>query len=288
MRHTIVHFLLISTLQTSAMAYEPSEDAPSPKSVLRMLQDGNLRYLTEETHGWRDAADRREQFTDGQSPLACILTCSDSRVSPEILFDLSLGDLFVCRVAGNVVSPEVAGSVEYAVEHLGVSLVVVMGHTSCGAVKAAVESPEIAGPVASLVGRIEPAVEVCKLRGVEEPQLAKEAVSTHASMGCAALYESCPSVQEAIEEGKCMLVSAVYDIESGHISWETQLTSVSAHKAILSGLEEEIRESEQRINHEPSRYAEPNMVSQDDHESASREAPKKKVSKKPASRPRRY
>ncbi len=262
-----------------------------PERVLQMLQDGNTRFVAGEGLGWRGAAAERAILAQGQHPTACVITCSDSRVSPEIIFDQSLGSLFVCRVAGNVVSPEIAGSVEYAVEHLKASVVVVLGHTGCGAVQAAVNSSVSSGPVSRIVERIAPAVDVCRLRGVSNADLWNETVSSNSSMGCTALYESCPAVQRAVMEGECMLVSATYDIVTGTIRWETRLTSVNAPGQVPS--REVISRTEYWQDTHPaaddeghSDIAEP-AQDEIDQKSANRTTTKKRETRA-TTRPRRY
>ncbi|MDX1390169.1 MAG: carbonic anhydrase, partial [Acidobacteriota bacterium] len=137
----------------------------TPEKALERLREGNQRFV--EGTGNRFAAEeaeRRRELVSGQRPPSIVLSCSDSRVAPAIVFDQGLGDLFVIRVAGNVVAPELLGSVEYAANVLGASLVVVMGHTGCGAVAATVDairapSQNPSPNLRSLVDKIRPAVE---------------------------------------------------------------------------------------------------------------------------------
>ncbi len=126
------------------------------------LVEGNTRFVDEKYLNNHISADFRKELTKGQHPFAVIVTCSDSRVSPEIVFDQGLGDLFVIRTAGEVVDELEIGSIEYAVEHLGVKLVVVLGHESCGAVSAAVSGGEMPKNIAAIIEQIKPAVEKAK------------------------------------------------------------------------------------------------------------------------------
>ncbi|HUV35805.1 MAG TPA: carbonic anhydrase, partial [Patescibacteria group bacterium] len=123
------------------------------------LMAGNGRYVAGAPVHPRQTAARRAETAGGQHPFAVVITCADSRVPPEILFDQGIGDLFVIRVAGNITGNAVVGSVEYAAEHLGVPLVVVLGHTHCGAVNAAIVGDGTPGRIAHIVGRIAPAVD---------------------------------------------------------------------------------------------------------------------------------
>jgi carbonic anhydrase len=199
----------------------------TPQDILNQLKSGNERFVADKPAPWHADGVLRASLAPGQHPLACVITCADSRVSPELLFDQSLGDLFVCRVAGNVVTPEITGSVDYAVEHLSVPLVIVLGHTKCGAVNATIANPEMTGPIGSIVSRIAPCVSSCLQNHVTGDELLNCAVSTNANMGCVSLLQNSTVVQAAVKSGHCMLVSAVYDITTGNVEWETQLAAVN-------------------------------------------------------------
>ena len=152
------------------------------------------------------------------TPFAVIVTCSDSRVPPELIFDQALGDIFVVRVAGNVIDPVTLGSVEYAAEHLHAPLVVVMGHTECGAVSAAVEGGEAPGDIAAIVRRIEPAVALAKAGGATGADLAAKSVLLNVELQTKAVEHS-KILEELVHEGKLGIVGAEYDIRSGEITW---------------------------------------------------------------------
>lgn len=128
-----------------------SASGPTPDAALRLLLEGNQRFIQGTVRHPHQTAERRKETSAGQAPFAVVLTCADSRLSPEIVFDQGLGDLFVVRNAGNLLSDHVIGSIEYAVEHLHAPLIVVMGHTRCGAVAAAVAGGEAGGHVQSIV-----------------------------------------------------------------------------------------------------------------------------------------
>ena len=143
-------------------AKDLSPDASASVSgdeALERLQEGNARFVSGQVrHPRADIVRLKDTSANGQHPFAVLISCSDSRVPPEILFDQGVGDLFVIRVAGNVADAHEIGSVEYALEHLGVQLVVVLGHTGCGAVTAAASGGDIHGGIASIIESIRPAV----------------------------------------------------------------------------------------------------------------------------------
>lgn len=125
----------------------------------KLLLDGNQRFLSDKYAMPQVGQDRRTELAKGQHPFAVIVSCSDSRVAPEILFNQGLGDLFVIRVAGNVLDSLELGSVEYAVEHLGTKLVVVLGHEKCGAVKATIDGGDVPPNIGAIAAKIQPAVD---------------------------------------------------------------------------------------------------------------------------------
>ena len=128
------------TFATTLILSGGTQPKVSATDAFALLREGNLRFVAGHTEHPNQGSDRRFETSKGQSPFAVVLTCADSRLSPEIIFDRGLGDLFVLRVAGNVADPDIIASIEYAVEHLGSSLVVVLGHEKCGAVKAALDA----------------------------------------------------------------------------------------------------------------------------------------------------
>ena len=162
----------------------------------------------------------RIELSKAQHPKAVILTCSDSRVSPELIFDKGLGDLFVIRVAGNISDDAVVGSIEYAVQHLHTPLVVVMGHKNCGAIAAAVadqQKPnEINNHIRILTDKIEQAVTAVKLN---ESDATQKALLSNIIFTVSSLDESRPVLSEAVKKGELKIVGAVYDLSSGKVQW---------------------------------------------------------------------
>ncbi|MCL6560150.1 MAG: carbonic anhydrase, partial [Firmicutes bacterium] len=147
-----------------------------------------------------------------------VLACSDSRVPPELLFDQGLGDLFVIRVAGNIVDPDVTGSVEYAVEHLHTPLVVVMGHEKCGAVAATVAGGEAPGSIGALVAKIKPSVEKAKAAGASGADLAEKATDENIKAMITELEKS-HVIKELADHGKVKVLGAKYYLGSGEVKW---------------------------------------------------------------------
>jgi carbonic anhydrase len=196
--------------------------APGADEVLARLVEGNHRFVKGELlHPGRRPEDFRP-LAEGQSPVAAVVGCADSRVAPELIFDQGIGDLFVVRVAGNVVSGGgalVKGSVEYAVAELGVPLVLVLGHSQCGAVKAAIQhldaNDALPGSIGDLVAAIKPAVAEAKGRAGD---LLDNAIKANVERGVQRLKALEPILAERVQKGKVKVVGAVYDLASGKVS----------------------------------------------------------------------
>jgi carbonic anhydrase len=192
-----------------------SEDQPSittPDDALECLRKGNARYVGGYARHPRQGPERRAEVCASQTPIAVVLGCADSRVPPEVIFDQGLGDLFVLRVAGNVIDDMVLGSIEYAAVHLDTSLVMVLGHAQCGAVTATALGDGLEGHIDSLARAIQPAVD----RASEmEGDLLANAIKQHASMTAAQLRGSQPLLAPLVESGKLKIVAAHYDLASG-------------------------------------------------------------------------
>ncbi len=188
--------------------------AGKSSDALQQLIDGNNRYVEAQFRHPHQLAERRMEVAKGQHPFAIILTCADSRVPPEIVFDQGLGDLFVLRVAGNVIDDAVIGSIEYAAEHLGTPLLVVMGHERCGAVDAAVKGGEVPGHIGALVKAISPAV--VKARG-KAGDLLDNSVRANVEMVTAKLKSSQPILAHLVEDSKLEVIGAYYDLDDGHV-----------------------------------------------------------------------
>lgn len=166
----------------------------------------------------RDLLDLRRSLTRGQSPMAAVLCCSDSRVPAEIIFDQSLGDLFVVRTAGLVLEPAGVGSLEYAVAHLHVPLLVIKGHEGCGAVTAAVQHPDLEeGHITAVVREIAPAAAQARARGLAGPELVEAATETHLMRLQAKLSQESAIIREALAAGRLHLVVSKYYLSNGQV-----------------------------------------------------------------------
>ncbi len=186
--------------------HKPEEEIRDAEEALSLLKEGNRRFVRNELSEKGDYPECRTILKDGQKPFAVVLCCADSRVSPEIFFDQKLGDLFVIRNAGNLVDDVVLGSVEYACEHLGSPLVVVVGHTSCGAVTAALSNEELPGKIAVLAKKIIPSI------GNET--LVNKAAAAHAKAMAQKIAED-----EILKHLHTKVIVAMYDIAGGEVTW---------------------------------------------------------------------
>ena len=158
----IIAVCLLVLAGSVAVAKDPVAASVTPDAALARLKAGNARFVAQPVSAGKPTAARRAETAQTQDPFAIIVGCADSRTAPELVFDQNIGDLFVVRTAGNLVDDYGLGSIEYAVDHLGTRLIVVLGHARCGAVKAAMASATAPGHVNSLVRAIQPAVEAAK------------------------------------------------------------------------------------------------------------------------------
>jgi len=208
--------LLIIFSPTRKSIGQTFEEKITADSVLAELKSGNEHHVAHRYLHPHETPDRQRQLVVGQHPHAEILSCSDSRVPPEIVFDQGLGDLFIIRVAGNVATDTEIGSLEYGAEHLHIPLLVVLGHENCGAVTAAVQGGPPEGHIAALVNLIKPAVE--KSHGIPGDQVSN-AVRTNVEMVVQQLRSSTPILSELVAHGKLKIVGAVYSIDTGAVTW---------------------------------------------------------------------
>jgi len=194
----------------------------SPEVAMARLMEGNARYANLKiTHPHMDL-DRRRVVAGGQTPFATILACADSRVAPELIFDQGLGDLFVVRVAGNVVDDAILASIEYSVIHLGSTLIMVLGHERCGAVKATVEalagrpSPEDRDTkIGALAGLITPAVQAVP-GGTAD--VVDAAVSLNATHAAGEVFAGSRPLRSRVLAGNLKIVAARYDLDDGRVT----------------------------------------------------------------------
>ena len=213
---------LVLVREPAVLAAAPGPGGPSPDEVLRRLLEGNRRFVKGETTNPRRSPGDFRPLAEGQRPIAVIVGCADSRVPPELLFDQGVGDLFVVRVAGNVVlgaGPPVKGSIEYGVAELGVSLIMVLGHSECGAVKAAIkhinDQDPLPGALGILVNSIRPAV--IKAKGMPGDPL-DSAIRANVGIGVERLRGLQPIVAPAVKRGRVKVVGAMYDLRTGGVA----------------------------------------------------------------------
>ncbi len=210
---------LIATIAPGLFKTEPAYAGEAisnitPDAALKKLMRGNQRYIDQKRTFPDQSRSRISEVAKGQHPFATILACSDSRVTPEIIFDQGLGDLFDIRVAGNFLDDGVLGNMEYAALELGVPLLVILGHERCGAVKAALDGKPVPGHIGTLVTAIKPAVDATK----GQPGDAWDnAVRANVKMNVNKLKSASPILAEAVKAGKLKVVGGRYDLDSGKV-----------------------------------------------------------------------
>ncbi len=215
-------FLAVSLLGTNQLARvadpaHPDQPSVAPSEATSKLKEGNGRYTGGNLQHPGQTAERRAELTKNQHPFATIVSCSDSRVPPEIVFDQGLGDLFIVRVAGNVINDEGLGSIEYSVDHLGTRLILVLGHQSCGAVKAARETiaakGKAPGHIESLVAAIKPAVEATAKDDLDTT------VKANVKNVVQALRSSTPILKAKVDSGDIRVIGGYYSLDTGAVTF---------------------------------------------------------------------
>lgn len=187
----------------------------SSEQALQELFEGNHRFFSSRPEHPRQDSARRSEIVTQQVPFAAILTCADSRISPEIIFDQGLGDLFVVRVAGNILNDHVLGSLEYASLHLNTPLIIVMGHTHCGMITAVAKDQELDGSIASIAPLIEPHVDNIRKK---DGDLVYNATVEVARQTAKQLSESDPILSDKVRKGTLQVLPAMFDISTGRVS----------------------------------------------------------------------
>jgi carbonic anhydrase len=216
----IVALAMLVALGAGAWASGPP--GLSPDEALKMLKEGNERYLSGKPQYPQQGRERRALTAgQGQHPFATVLSCSDSRVPVELIFDRGIGDLFVVRVAGNVAAVDELGSMEYATDHLGTPIVVVMGHSQCGAVTAVVQNAKLHGNVAALIKPIQPAVARAKADnpGAGEEDLINAAIKANVWQAIEDIFQKSPEIKGLVKAGKVKVMGALYELDTGRVQW---------------------------------------------------------------------
>jgi carbonic anhydrase len=205
--------ILAVALTGWAIAADPSRPAVGADAALARLKAGNERFANSKISAGQPVAARRAETAQEQHPFAIIVGCADSRTAPEIIFDQSIGDLFVIRTAGNLVDDYALGSIEYAVDHLGTRLIVVLGHARCGAVTAALAGGSAPGHINSLVRDIQPAVVAAK--GKEGDALANAIRENDAQVATKIRNQA----QLGQLASQVRVVEGYYDLDTGKVEW---------------------------------------------------------------------
>ena len=200
-----------STVQT-----KESQAAMTPSEALERLTEGNARFVANATKR-RDWSVKVAATAAGQYPFAAVLGCMDSRAPVEIVFDQGLGDVFSVRVAGNVVNDDELGSLEYAV-HVGTKLIVVLGHTSCGAVKGAIDDAQL-GNLTGLLTKIKPAVAAASCSSSKDEACVTKVAEQNVHQSMKAIREKSPVLAKDLDEGKVKLVGGMYDVATGRVTF---------------------------------------------------------------------
>jgi carbonic anhydrase len=210
---------LLSANQFAGAADPAHSDQPSvaPAEAISKLKEGNSRYTSGNLQHPGQTTERRTELAKTQHPFAGIVSCSDSRVPPEIVFDQGLGDLFIVRVAGNVINDEGLGSIEYTVDHLGTRLILVLGHQRCGAVDAARETiaakGKAPGHIESLVQAIKPAVEATAKDDLDAT------IKANVKNVVQSLRSSTPILKAKVDSGEIQVIGGYYSLDTGAVTF---------------------------------------------------------------------
>lgn len=215
MKQTFLFGVILFVLSASLYAQQLS-----PDDALSKLKQGNERFVQGKSIRPHQDLNRIKEVASGQAPFATIVGCSDSRVPNEIIFDQGVGDLFIVRTAGQVSTYASWGSIEFAEELLGTKLIVVLGHTQCGAVSAAVKLPEVPGHIVTLINAIKPAVE--KAREEHPTDLLDAAIRENVRLQVEQLKSLEPVLAKRIREGSVKIVGALYHLDSGKVEFLNQ------------------------------------------------------------------
>lgn len=259
---------LCATLYLCMSAYAASGGpGVTSEQALQMLKEGNARYLSGKPVHPRQGDDRRaETVSGGQKPFATIVGCSDSRHSLEILFDQGIGDIFVVRVAGNIAGPSEVGSIEYGAGHLHTPLLVILGHSHCGAVTAAAQNAKTHGSIPAILNQIKPAVAKVKAKDpkAEGDDLVSKAIKANVLLTMENIFRKSPEIRELVRDGHLQVVGGISDLRTGQITWLGQLPNqcvlLYADEAAASkskSAEHAPAAKSKSVDHAPATKAEP-------------------------------
>ncbi|KAA3645488.1 MAG: carbonic anhydrase [Chloroflexi bacterium] len=192
--------------------------AMTPDKALALLKEGNQRFVNGQAEE-RQLMQQMTETSEGQYPFAVVLGCVDSRVPPELVFDLGIGDIFGVRIAGNFVNEDILGSMEFATKVVGSKLILVMGHTSCGAIQGAMDDVEL-GNLTGLVGKLKPAVAAYRSSSGEENRSGiNEIAKLNVEMTIEDIKKRSPVLKELVDNGEIAIAGAMYDVASGKVDF---------------------------------------------------------------------
>jgi carbonic anhydrase len=207
---------------TVATQTREKQAAITPAQALALLEAGNERLVSGQMIH-RDLHDQVKATSAGQYPFAAVVTCLDSRTTPEFMFDQGVGDIFSARVAGNIINEDILGSLEFATTVSGAKLIAVIGHTNCGAIKGACDDVQM-GHLTSLLARIQPAVNAVQTapgetRSSKNRDFVEKVAEMHVRLTLKAIREQDPILNDLIERGQIGLVGGIYDLETGKVTF---------------------------------------------------------------------
>jgi carbonic anhydrase len=209
--------------QDACAVFTPTrQKATSPEHALRMLQEGNERFISGKTVNC-DLMAQVRATSHGQAPFAAIVGCIDSRVPPELVFDQRLGSIFVARIAGNFVNTDIIGSLEYSCRVVGARAIVVLGHSECGAIKGAIDRVKL-GNITEMLSHIEPAVAATKFAGKrtsKDKKLVQAVADTNAQLTARMVLSRSPILKEMVSKKEIVVAAAMHDVETGRVSFFT-------------------------------------------------------------------
>lgn len=197
-----------------------TQSAVTPDSALQMLKDGNSRFVEGRTRNC-DLRKQVKETSTQQSPIAVVVGCIDSRVPPEFVFDQRLGDIFAARIAGNFVNTDILGSLEFATKLAGSKLIVVLGHSECGAIKGAADDAKL-GNLTAMLGNIRPSLAKLDYKGVpssKDKVLVQKLADQNAKDAAKLIMDKSEVIATLVKEGKVKIVSAMHDVTTGKVSW---------------------------------------------------------------------
>lgn len=200
---------------------EELQKAMTPQEALVQLKEGNARFVAQRQAG-RDLMAQVRSTGSGQYPFAIVLGCVDSRVSPELVFDQGVGDIFSARIAGNFVNEDILGSMEFACKVAGAKLIFVLGHSACGAIIGAVDGAQL-GNLTSMLSKLKPAVEAVPApaqgRSSQDAAYVQQVAEKNVELTLAAIREMSPVLKEMLDEGEIAIAGGMYDVETGAVTF---------------------------------------------------------------------